>query len=290
MRAARRINPSVPGAPVIATGAFPCFPGLGDPVPFAVLAQRFVDTVRDPQQRELPQRREVSRSEVVGERRVDPFRLVDVAVGHAPAQRLRRHVDELDRVGLPNDRIRDGLALLGTGDAFDDVVQRLEMLDVERRDHVDPAREQLLDVLPSLRIAGTRSIRVGELVDERLRGLAGEDGVDVHLFQRRPAVLDRPALDDLEPVDLLRGPRTPVRLDVADDDIPAPLEAAATLVQHRKGLADSGRRPEVDAQAPACHDYPTRSLRLGASGEMSSVRSPPIPASLLATRACRARG
>ena len=47
--------------------AFSRLPRLGDPVPLAVLAQRFVDTVRDPQQRQLPQRGEVSRPEVVRE-------------------------------------------------------------------------------------------------------------------------------------------------------------------------------------------------------------------------------
>ena len=72
-------------------------------------------------------------------------------------------------------------------------------------------------------------IRVRELVDEHLRGLAGEDGVDVHLLQRRAAVLDRPARDDLEPVDLLRGPRAPVRLDVADDDVAARARSRAAL-------------------------------------------------------------
>ena len=52
--------------------AFPRLPRLGDPVPLAVLPERVVDLVGDPQQRELAQRGEVARSEVVGERGVDP--------------------------------------------------------------------------------------------------------------------------------------------------------------------------------------------------------------------------
>ena len=63
-------------------------PRLGDPVAFAVLAERFVDSIRDPQQREFAQRRQVAGPEVVPERGVDLLGLVDVAVGHAAAQRL----------------------------------------------------------------------------------------------------------------------------------------------------------------------------------------------------------
>ncbi len=63
-------------------------PRLGDPVAFAVLAERFVDSIRNPQQRELAQRREVAGPEVVPERGVDLLGLVDVAVSHATAQRL----------------------------------------------------------------------------------------------------------------------------------------------------------------------------------------------------------
>ena len=50
---------------------------------------------------------------------------------------------------------------------------------------VDPGVEQLLDVLPALLVARARDVRVGVLVDERDRRSAGEDGVDVHLLERR---------------------------------------------------------------------------------------------------------
>ena len=51
--------------------ALACLPGLGDAVPFAVLLERFVDPVRDPEQGELAQRGEVAGPEVVAERGVD---------------------------------------------------------------------------------------------------------------------------------------------------------------------------------------------------------------------------
>ena len=160
-------------------------PRLGDAVPLAVLLERVVDLVGDPQQRQLAQGGEVAGPEVVAERGVDLLGGVDVAVRHAAAQRLGRHVDELDLVGRPHDVVGDRLALADAGDALDDVVDRLEVLDVDRRDHVDAGVEQLLDVLPALLVAAAGHVGVRQLVDERDLGPAGEHGVDVHLLERR---------------------------------------------------------------------------------------------------------
>ena len=79
------------------------------------------------------------------------------------------------------------------GDPLDDVVERLEVLHVHRGQHVDPGGEQLLDVLPALRVARARGVGVGELVDEHDLGRAGEHGVDVQLGQGDAAVHDRAA-------------------------------------------------------------------------------------------------
>ena len=87
------------------------------------------------------------------------------------------------------------------------------------------------------------NVRVRELVDERDLGTPREDRVDVHLLERRAAVLDRPARDDLEVADLLGRLRAAVRLDEADHDVRAALGAPAALVQHRERLADAGAAP-----------------------------------------------
>ena len=63
-------------------------PGLLDPVPLAVLGEALVDPVGEPEQRELAQRGEVARPEVVGERGVDPLGRVDVAAREPVAERL----------------------------------------------------------------------------------------------------------------------------------------------------------------------------------------------------------
>ena len=61
-----------------------------------------------------------------------------------------------------------------------------------------PGIEQLVDVLPALRVARAGHVGVRELVDEHPLGLAGEDRVDVHLLERDAAVLDLLARHDLE--------------------------------------------------------------------------------------------
>jgi hypothetical protein len=56
------------------------------------------------------------------------------------------------------------------------------MLDVERRPDADTRVKQLLDILPTLRMAAVRSVGVGELVDDDQLGLALERRVDVEFF------------------------------------------------------------------------------------------------------------
>ena len=90
--------------------AFAGFPGAFDVVVAAVPVELLVDLVGQPQQRELAQGGEVADAEVVAQGGVDLVGLVDVAVGHPPAQRLGGHVDELDLFGAADHGVGDGLA------------------------------------------------------------------------------------------------------------------------------------------------------------------------------------
>ncbi len=170
---------------------------------------------------------------------------------HPAAQRLRRHVDELDLVGRADDGIRHRLPLRDAGDLLDDVVERLQVLDVHRGDHVDAGVEQLVDVLPALLVARAGHVRVRELVDERDLGMARQDRVQVHLLEGGAAVRQRCPRDDLEVADLLGGVRATMCLDVGDDHVGAALTAAVALVEHGKRLADASRGAEVDPQLAA---------------------------------------
>ena len=229
----------------------PRLPGVADVVLGPVPLQSLVDLVGQPQQRELAQRGQVPRPEVVGERGVDLLRRVDVAVRHPAAQRLGGHVDQLDLVGGPHHRVRHRLPLRHPGDLLDHVLDRLKVLDVDGGDHVDARVEQLVDVLPALLVPRARHVRVRELVDQRDLRLAGEHGLDVHLFPLAAPVGQLLARDDLKAFDQRRRLRPPVRLGERDNDVCPALGAPVPLREHGVRLAHPGRRAQVNAQLTA---------------------------------------
>ena len=61
----------------------------------------------------------------------------DVGIGDAGAQLLWGDVEELDFVGGGHDRVGHRLVLGDAGDCFDGVVEAVDVLHVERGDHID---------------------------------------------------------------------------------------------------------------------------------------------------------
>ena len=61
----------------------------------------------------------------------------DVGIGDAGAQLLRGDVEELDFVGGGDDRVGHRTVLGDAGDCFDGVVEAVDVLHVERGDHID---------------------------------------------------------------------------------------------------------------------------------------------------------
>ena len=153
--------------------ALPRFPRVGDLVLFAVALQRRIDLVGQPQQRQFSQRGQIAPAEVVRQRGVDAVGRIHVAVGEPALQRFRRDVDQFDLVGRPHDLVGHPLLLLDAGDLGDDVVQAFQVLHVDRRDHGDAGVEQLLDVLPALRVLAAGGVGVGEFVDQHHLRLPG---------------------------------------------------------------------------------------------------------------------
>ena len=168
-------------------------PGVLDLVGAAVVAERVVDPVGQPEQGELAQRGQVADPEVRRQRGVDVLGLVDVAVRHPAAQRLGRHVDQLDLVGGADHLVGHGLPLPDAGDPLHLVVERLEVLDVDGGDDVDAGGPDLLDVLGALLAWAAGHVGVRELVDADHGRLAGDDRVGVHLGERRASWSRRPA-------------------------------------------------------------------------------------------------
>ena len=226
-------------------------PGPRDRVGLHVADHLLVDPLRRAAQREFAQRGQVAGREVVADGALGLVRHIDLAVLQALDQVVRRQVDQLDVVGLVDDRIRHGLAHADAGDLRDDVVQAFDVLDVERGVDVDAGGDQLLDIHVALGMAAARRVGVRQLIDQRELRAARQEGVEIHLLQRAPVVLDAPARDDLQAVEQCLGFLAPVRLDHADDDIDAFLHARAGGGEHLVGLADARRRAEEDLQAAA---------------------------------------
>ena len=125
------------------------------------------------------------------------------------------------------------------------------MLDIECRPDVDAGSEQLVDVLPALRMAAARHVGVGVFVDQQQARPPRERRVEIELLHHLIAVDERLARQDFEAVDQLLGLAPAVRLDQAGDDVAAPGLLAARGRQHGVCLADAGRRAEKNLQAAA---------------------------------------
>ena len=93
------------------------------------------------------------------------------------------------------------------------------MLDVDRREHVDPGVEHVLDVLVALGVLDARRVGVRELVDQAQLGRAREDRRQVHLLEHRLAVADAPARDHRQALGERGGLGAPVGLEQADHDV-----------------------------------------------------------------------
>ena len=148
--------------------------------------------------------------------------------------------------------VRHRLAHPDAGDLGDDVVQALEVLDVHRGPDVDAGRQQLLDVLPALRVPAAGRVAVGELVDQRQLRAAREQRVEVHLLEHRGRDRRRCRRgQDLEAGEQRRRLRRPWVSTTPTTTSIALLGAGAGLLQHLVGLADARRHAEEDLQPPA---------------------------------------
>ena len=144
-----------------------------------------------------------------------------------------------------------GLLDLDPGDLLDQVLHRLEVLDVHGADHVDAGVADLLDVLPPFAVAEAGRIGVRQLVDESHVRMTRDDAVDVHVGERRALVRHRDPRDDLEGANRLGGAPAPVRLDESHDDVLAILAPLATLAQHGERLPRPRSGAEVYLEQPA---------------------------------------
>ena len=207
-----------------------------------------VDALGRMPERQLAERDEVAFPEEVAGRLRRLLRDVDLAFLEPLAKVLDRKVDQLDLVGLLEDRVRHRLAHDDPGDLRDDVVERFEVLDVDRRVDVDPRVQQLHDVLPALGVTTAGSVGVRQLVDEDDGRATGEGGVEVQLPQCGAAILDRPGRQNFETLEQRFRLGASVRLHDADEQVQARRPLLTRRLQHRVRLAHAGSGAEEHLQ------------------------------------------
>ena len=195
------------------------------------------------------------------------FQTSPVAAKDRSSRKNRSHHDIfVSRVSLVDHPVREGLPHGHPGDLADAVAHALEVLDVDGGEDVDARGEHVLDILVALVVLEPGLIGVGELVDEADLGPAAQDPRQVHLLDHHAAVGHPPARDGLE-AGRLGGRLGPAMgLDEADDHV-APLALAlAALLEHAKGLSDSGGHPQEDLVMSAWQPSGALDLRLSRSG------------------------
>ena len=235
-------------------------PGSRDGVGLHVVQKFVVDPVGRAAQGKFTQGRQVTAREVVAQRTLRIGGHVDFAGLQALDEVVGIEIHHLDVVGTVEDAVGHRLADPDARDLRDDIIQALDVLDVERRMHVDAGREQFLDILIALRVARARRIAVSEFVNERQGRASRQQGIEIHLVDDAVMVGDPSARNDLEAFDQGLGFAPSVGLHDTDHHVDPILETSSADRQHLVSLADPGRGAKEDLEAAASRLVPTRAI------------------------------
>ncbi len=87
-------------------------------------------------------------------------------------------------------RIRNCFADANSSDLMHHVIQTLQVLNVDRGIDVDARVQEFLDILPATFMATAGRIAMRQFVHKGDGGLARQETIEVHLFERSPLILD----------------------------------------------------------------------------------------------------
>ena len=148
---------------------------------------------------------------------------------------LGRRVNDFDFVGFEKERFRHRLLGAPAADRFDLRLLLSHVLEVNGGDHGDSRGQELLDLLPALRVLAPGGVLISETVDQTDLRVTAEDRSDID--RRGPEIgLKRNDFEMLQELLHFRGSRG---LDGGHDHILAAHFAAASFVQHSKRFANT---------------------------------------------------
>jgi hypothetical protein len=159
---------------------------------FAAVGQHLVvDAVGRAAQGQLAQGDQVALAEEVADR---PFRLlrqIDLALLQALQQFVGRQIDQYHFVGIVEDTVGYRLPDANAGDAADHIVERFQMLHIDRAVDVDAGGEQLMHVLPAFGMARAGDVGMGQFVHQDQRRTARQCAVEIELPEHLVAIGNR---------------------------------------------------------------------------------------------------
>ena len=202
-------------------------------MPLHVGAHVFVHFSGSVPQSHLPQSKEVALAEefLDGPRRL--VRDVDLTLMQAVDQFIGWKVNQLNFVSLIDDAVRDGFTHDHAGDLLDNISQAFQVLDIDGGIHIDAGIQDFLHIQVAFGMAHGRRIGMGQLIHNHKTRMASQNDIQIHFRKNRAAITNLAAGEHFQALDQGFGFLTPVRLDIADDQIHALLlarSAASNMV------------------------------------------------------------
>ena len=108
------------------------------------------------------------------------------------AAAVRREAESTNSISAASSTLSGTVSRISVpGDLAHGVGAAVDVLDVQRGEHVDARVQQFLDVLPALGVARAGGVGVRQFVDQRQPGLARQHRVQVHLGELDAAMFHR---------------------------------------------------------------------------------------------------
>ena len=203
---------------------------------FALLAIEEVGTLT---QGHLAQPSQVPFCKKVRHRRLHALRRIDFSRLQPIQKIFGGKVDVHDLVRLRDYFIWDPFFDPDAGRVFDNIIERLQMLNVNGADDIYSHGQQILNVFVPFAILAPGRVGVSQFIDQRHRRLACKQRIEIHFPQSNVVIFNRARRYDLQIANLCGRLRAIVWLDIPDHHVHATLLQPVAFHQHFVRFSDT---------------------------------------------------
>ena len=207
-----------------------------------------IHPVRTAPQGKFPQGSQGLNGKEVGARALRRIIPVDISTGQTLQQLCRFNIHQFYLIRLIEHGIRDALAHRNAGNGGDGIIQALNMLDIDRRVHIDSGIQQLLHILIPLGVPAAFGIGMGQLVHQNELRLAFQRAVNIKLPETPSSVRRLRHRKLLQTVEQRRCLWPGMGFDIPGNHIHTALFRLMRRLQHGVGLSHTGGVAEKDLQ------------------------------------------